>query len=235
MDRQEILKHFTNKLNEMIEANEFWAIYFQDPFSICNEKEIPFPVRFGISRGVYIDDSFPYIIKWQLTGDDQECSHEEYVYNQACGCNLEQYFAEPLYLGVYCRDVNTFSMTDYSEMSNDSYYPKDNEFNATIITMENFGYERASQHISIQLWAYPRAHTYPWAQHDIKSVKISDEICYDVWRRPVAQLFTLILGEEKAFELYKFLEDYEVNDVHELNVMELDGHPIITDYAGVIV
>ena len=235
MERREIFEHFSQLLDNMMRDNEFWKIYFQSPYTLINENDIPYPLRFGISRGVYIDDSFPYIIKWQLTGDDQECSQEEYVYNQACGHHLEQYFAEPTYLGTYYRNVITFSMDDYSEMSNDSYYPKDSEFNSTIITMEEFGYERSSQQISVHLWAYPRAHSYPWQQHDLRSVKVSDEICYDVWRLPVAQLFTLLLGEDKTIELYQFLEENEVNDVHELNVMELDGRPVITDYAGVIV
>ena len=241
MDRQEILTHFTNKLNEMIEANEFWAIYFQDPFSIYNEKEIPFPVRFGVSRGCYVDPDFPYVVKWQLTGDSFECEKEEEIYNIACGEDLEQYFAEPVYIGEYIYSTNTFSIRDYLEEGSDEYYPSEKEFAAIITTMEQFGYERARQHIHLRLWAYPKGSKVDMFSREYSVETRNSAASSQDSHDPLGMYIDIAccwieeIGIKEYNRLNGFLTEWGVNDLHGGNILQINGHLVIIDYAGVLV
>lgn len=241
VEQQKILKHFADKFNEMIDTNEFWAIYFQDPFSIINSQQIPYPICCGISRGSYIDKDFPYVVKWQLTGDSLECEREEEIYNHACYDNVEQYFAESIYLGEYVRCVNTFSAADYHDMSSDEFYPAAEEFAAIMTSMEQFGYERELQHIYLRLWAYPRAEVItrwikPHSEEVYSSAKQSqasdDPLSMDY---NIACCWIDELGLAEYERLNAFLMENDVNDLHGGNIMRRNGQLIIIDYAGVTV
>ena len=234
MNRKEIFTHYTNLIEKMMRENEFWKIYFQDPFCIVNDIEIPwYKVRCGAYRGCLIDDDYPYVVKWQLTGEGDECEKEEYIYNRACEVGLEKYFTEAIFLGTYETSVFTFSSADYSETAVNEKFPNDVELAAILHTMVSFGYEQDTHPIRIRLWAYPKAES-ARTKIAINHIATCDEARHSPLglNLEVGRAWIDEIGLDEYRRLSEFLADYEVDDLHSGNIAMINGHLVIIDYAG---
>ena len=109
-----IFNHFKNILDDLIDESNFFKYYFQAPTSLdedvywedWEECEAIYSnstsIRFGASRGCLIDDTYDYVVKFDLTESDESptCSDEVLIYDAAAQNGLERFFAKPIYLGT---------------------------------------------------------------------------------------------------------------------------------------
>lgn len=243
MIRQRVYSHFKQILDELIENSPFFATYFQDMCSIENihgdDEEVPnnIHINFGATRGCIVDDDYDYVVKFDVAQDafcKSLCERELEIYTRAKTNNMENYFAECVYLGEYTKTIMFYPYINvYRHISINEYGSRFNkEFNANEKQMG----EAIPITFSIPLFAYPKV------KQQLRMNYKNDEISYDIaqdYPSPmteenmgVAVQFIEEYGEEEYLRVSKFLEDEQINDLHYSNVGSLNNHFCFMDYAG---
>lgn len=242
-----IFNHFKNILDELIEESSFFAHYFQNPVSLGEDiiwedweecrtlYENNTSLCFGATRGCMVDDSYDYVVKFDLDeSENGSCVEEVDIYDAAAQNGLERFFAKPIYLGTYTKTFKFFPW--------DSSLPFD-FFDETYFEeklqkmIDEHRIERKEITISIPLYAYPKAerhefHVYEEDQDETyRSVSHSNSPLVER-EAGIGYAFVKQYGEEVFDALTEFLDKHEINDLHTGNVMEIDGELIFTDYCG---
>lgn len=245
MNSREVFAHYITILDNLIDDYNFFRFYFQSPYSLDENivgeyeegylKEENIDIRFGASRGCIIDYNFPYVVKFDLDGEQGACENEVKTYETAKLAGFERYLCEPIYLGDYIR---TFEFYPYTEIvCNNVFF---NNFNENDFTEELYyamdeGLNTKTITICIPLYAYPRAEKYS------AKIDYSHEVKNEVRKShsPLAERSSTIgcafideYGLMAFKEFSDFLEEHKVNDLHSGNIMSLNGHLIITDFSG---
>lgn len=241
-----IFNHFKNILDELIEESSFFAHYFQHPVSLSEdvfqEEECralfdnSTSIRFGVTRGCFIDDTYDYVVKFELLGAQESgsCSDEVLIYDAAAQNGLEKFFAQPIYLGTYTKTFKFFPWNSSLpfDIFDETYFEKKLQE-----MIDENKIEREEITISIPLYAYPKAerHEFRINEEDqdetYRSVSHSNSPLVER-EAGVGYAFVKQYGEEVFDALTEFLNEHEINDLHAGNVMEIDGELIFTDYCG---
>ena len=243
MKPQEIFEHYTAMMDDMLQAHDFWKIYFQAPLPLYNEQEIPFPLFSGATRSCLVDINYPYVVKWDTieSGEECGCEREAALYDAAVNEELDQYFLEPICLGYYERTVVAYDASDfYDERNyNEKYYPNEKEYAEAITCLESEGLWPTRHTIRLKLWAYPRAISAQGLlrkQHSDEAKKAASS--YPRYGRnldmPSIAAWVDEIGVAEFAHLYEFLLDNDINDLHSGNIMQYNSHLVFSDYAGVI-
>lgn len=245
-----IFKHYSRILDDLIDEYNFFRYYFQRPYSIgddiLGEYEAEtfqawcLDIRFGISRGCLIDNSYDYVVKFDFPDEIENacCDDEVYIYNQAKCEGFEKYLAEPIFLGVYTKTINTYSAYDINTSMDDFYGFDEEDFSNKLQSAKNdFGFEREEITIELPLYAYPRAEYYNFPRvSDEDSARLAKSNCEEspLLERSMAVAATFMrqYGEEVFDAFSEFLQTMKINDLHAGNVMKHNGHLILTDYCG---
>ena len=244
-----IFNHFKNILDELIDDSNFFKYYFQYPISLdediywedWEECEAIYSnstsIRFGASRGCLIDDTYDYVVKFDLTNDDEAptCSDEVLIYDAAAQNGLERFFAKPIYLGTYTKKIKFYAWD--SDFEGHDYF--DEEFtNKKLQELgDKYGLRKEEIEIRIPLYAYPKAerhefHVYEKDQDETyRSVSHSNSPLVER-EAGIGYAFVSMYGEEIFDALTEFCDEHNINDLHTSNVMELNGELIFTDYCG---
>ena len=241
MKPQEIFEHYTAMMDEMLQAHDFWKIYFQAPMPLYNERELPFPLFSGATRSCLVDNNYPYVVKWDtLEVGDYGCEREAELYNEAIAQELDEYFLEPIYLGRYERTVVAYDANDfYDERAEDEkYYPTEAEYSDTIMALDNEGLWPKQQTISLELWAYPRAVSASntlQQEHSENARQVATSYPrYGLNLDPPSiAAWVDEIGATRYQQLYDFLIDNDICDIHSGNIMQYKSHLVFSDYAGI--
>ena len=248
MNKHEVFKHFSDILDDMLYHSLFWSTFFQQPCSMDDVygsiDDISFPnnlkIKFGATRGCLIDAYYDYVVKFDVEEDrnGSSCKREAYLYNVAKEQNLNQYFAECVYLGTYTKTIHFY---DYSIIERQlSWYGYDwREFEQDFMANEdNFG-EIHDITISIPLYAYPKAQ--PHVPRGIMGSEDENEYMSKAQKimspmrdsnLMVAIDFIRQYGEDEYHRITDFLYEEDINDLHISNFADINGKYCAIDYAG---
>jgi len=247
MDTQAIFSHYSHVLDNLLENNLWFAMYFQRPSSIediSGEDTICVPaninIRFGVSKGCLIDEDYGWCVKFNLEDWDSYndtyhyCEYEEKIYQKAKKAHINNYFAEAQYIGDYTRVLEFYDYNDIDHnMDWQDYWDEDEFLKELKEVEENMSLKEIE--ICIPLYAYPRAQRH-FYEHDfsekeqarartIKSPLNEKNIC-------VAAEFIRLYGFDEYVKLTHFLEENKINDIHRGNVMDINNNFVIIDYSG---
>lgn len=248
MDRNQIFQHFSNILDNMLQKSLFWDTFLQAPVEMNDAEgsinDTSFPenlhMRFGVSRACLIDDDYDYVIKFDMESDmygDSLCQREVELYDKAKRQNLNNYFTEAVYLGVYRKTINFYPIAIIERYVDWIDYDP-NIFDHDFMEKEEKFGPIESITINLPLYAYPRATTYCYTIFNDEDSSILEEEARSLsspLRKRELQLameFIYLYGMEQYEKLTEFLFDQEINDLHRGNVGCLDGRFIIIDFAG---
>lgn len=248
MNKNEVFAHFSSILNDMLDTSLFFETYWQAPYSSddfygsYDDEALPenLNIKFGATRGCIVDDNYDYVVKFDVETDalGYACEREEYLYNEASRENLNQYFAECVYLGTYTKVIHFY---DYYEISRHmDWYGYDwREFEQKFMANEDDFGDIHDIVISIPLYAYPKAQphcpmgiagTHDDNEYINKAQKIYSPMCNR--NLIVAIDFIRQYGEEEYYRITDFLLRENINDLHQENLGDINGHYILLDYSG---
>lgn len=159
-------------------------------------------------------DKFDYTKKDYGRGWDY-CKEEAQIVQEAKELNLNEYFAETLYLGdvrgypIYAQEKVTV-MTDRYELDEDEDYDSIYDETASLLN----SYEESSD--------------------DSNSYDYNSEYDEDSNVLPLnwSLVFVKKYGADALKSLIEFIQDMGINDIHSDNVGFIDGNPILLDYSG---
>jgi len=248
-----IFNHYKNILDELLSESNFFKYYFQVPTSLCEdicwedwEEECralfdnSTSIRFGATRGCFIDDTYDYVVKFDLpeAQENGSCSDEVLIYDAAVQNDLEKFFAQPIYLGTYTKKIKFYPYSDLYDYFDCPEFFDETFFCKKLQSMiEEYDMEKEEITISIPLYAYPRAerhefHVYEEDQDEIyRSISRSNSPLVER-EAGIGYAFVSLYGEEVFDALTEFCDEHEINDLHTGNVMEVNGELIFTDYCG---
>lgn len=244
-----IFNHFKNILDELIDESNFFKYYFQYPTSLdediywedWEECEAIYSnstsIRFGASRGCLIDDTYDYVVKFDLTNGDEAptCSDEVLIYDAAAQNGLERFFAKPIYLGTYTKKIKFYAWS--YDIENPYCFDEDYIAKSIQELIDNYDTHKEEIEIKIPLYAYPKAerhefHVYEEDQDETyRSVSHSNSPLVER-EAGIGYAFISMYGEDVFDALTEFCDEHNINDLHTGNVMELNGELIFTDYCG---
>ena len=246
-----IFNHYKNILDELLSESNFFKYYFQAPTSL--EEDIywedweeechtlfdnSISIRFGATRGCFIDDTYDYVVKFDLdeAQENGSCSDEILIYDAAAQNGLEKFFAQPIYLGTYTKKIKFYTYSDLYDYFECPEFFDETFFCKKLQSMiEEYNMEKEEITISIPLYAYPRAERYNFGHHsdeEVSSFRATHSDVSPLLERStsVGIAFVKEYGEEVFEKLSEFLLDHKVNDLHSGNVMSYQNHLILTDY-----
>ena len=242
--RDAIFSHFSSILDNLLSQTSFFQRYFQYPVYIydiegSNNGAIPpnIHLHFGVSRGCILDDNFPdWAVKFNLgDADCCNCITEIDHYESATRAHLQQYFAQPMYIGSYERVINTYpyesidSSFDWVDFDED-YFKEQIELN------KDFLGDKEKIYIQVSLYAYPRASSHFYGVRGCDEDKYLHDVIYsspecDI-SSEVATELVRCYGEDEYQRLVNFLVNEGINDIHCGNVGDIAGKFVILDYSG---
>lgn len=248
MNKNEVFAHFSSILNDMLDTSLFFETFWQAPYSSedfygsYDDEALPenLNIKFGATRGCIIDDNYDYVVKFDVESDalGYACEREEYLYNEASRENLNQYFAECVYLGTYTKVIRFY---DYYEISRHMNWYGYNwqEFEQNFMDNEDYFGEIHDITISIPLYAYPKARPHYFmgvagSQDENEYISKAQKIVSPMRDSNLAVAVDFIrqYGEEAYQLVTDFLYANDINDLHCANFADIDGHYVAIDYAG---
>lgn len=248
MNKNEVFAHFSSILNDMLDTSLFFETFWQAPYSSedfygsYDDEALPenLNIKFGATRGCIIDDNYDYVVKFDVESDalGYACEREEYLYNEASRENLNQYFAECVYLGTYTKVIRFY---DYYEISRHMNWYGYNwqEFEQNFMNNEDYFGEIHDITISIPLYAYPKARPHYFmgvagSQDENEYISKAQKIVSPMRDSNLAVAVDFIrqYGEEAYQLVTDFLYANDINDLHCANFADIDGHYVAIDYAG---
>lgn len=243
MNKKEIFAHFSSILDDMLYDSLFFKTFWQAPSDeedMCgsiDDRALPenISINFGATRGCIIDDDYNYVVKFDTNSDlnGPACEREEYLYKAARDNNLEQYFAECIYLGTYVKNILFY---DYNKIERYvRWYGYDwREFEKNFMLNEDKFGDLHNITITIPLYAYPKARQHYYREgtkEDITRAKSITSPMRDS-NLAVAIDFVRYYGVEEYQRISNFMYDEDINDLHLANCGEINGHFCIIDYSG---
>lgn len=241
MNKKLVFEYYSRLLDKLIDEHDYFKYYFQDPttqlFGRFHENGLR--IRCGIFRGCLISNNCDYVVKFPLSETGEECcEREESIYDDALADGLDNFFVEPVYIGLYKKEITYYSSCEIDEYYSDCDY--DEEYYEECLDTFKDDLEQYHTTIRIPLFAYPKAmpfsREYEEASEDIKKyVSSSSSVLRNEGTSDeVAYAFVADYGIEKFEELSLFLQQEEVDDLHRNNIGILNGKTVIIDYAGCI-
>lgn len=248
MEATMIFNHYKNILDELIDEVDFFKNYFQNPFSL--EEDIygeewtnvealytnTTNICFGATRGCIIDNSYDYVVKFDL--DESEygnCDDEIRIYNIAKERDLEKFFLRPRFIGVYERKIHYYNFSDIFDRLDCNYFYEDFPLDVKE-RLKDCDCIKEEILIKIPLYAYPRAERYEYPNVD---KQIQDSYIKTYSNSPLAERSSLVAftiekeyGKDETYRLSDFLYDLGINDLHTGNLMCYHGKPCFSDYCG---
>lgn len=248
MNKHEVFAHFSSILDDMLDNSLFFETFWQAPYSSedfygsIDDESFPenLTMRFGATRGCLIDDNYDYVVKFDVEEDNNgsACEREDYLYQEACKEQLNQYFAECMYLGTYTKTIRFY---DYCNIDrNISWYGYNwQEFEQDFMEKEDYFGDIHDIVISIPLYAYPKAQPHrpmgiAGAHDENEYINKAQKIVSPMRNENliVAIDFIRQYGEEEYHRITDFLLREDVNDLHQSNLGDIDGHYVLLDYSG---
>jgi len=245
MDRT--MQHFISILDQMIENNQFFAFYFQSPFSLEDIEDmhwdynIPRNISFysGVSRGVISDSEWDEVIKFDLDSYYAEvspCAAETTVYQAAVNARLDRCFTRARFIGTYVKTVKAYPVSLFEGCDDENLDLTEEDF---IDKVKELGFDEGDMRevtIRLPLYAYEKANNVGWTCPEYEDEEGEIAHSYDsplVERaEEVAASFVHEYGEELYAELSSFLREWDVNDLHCGNVGWIGKRFVLIDYAG---
>lgn len=249
MNKCEVFNHFSKILDTMLEYSLFWDTYFQNPTGLEENAEgnidnPAFPenlrLRFGITRGCLFDENYNYVVKFDVGTDnygDSPCRREVDIYNAAKLYNLQNYFTEAIYIGIYHKTIQFYDLEKIENRI--AWFDYDPEiFDKNFMEHEDEFGDIIPINISIPLYAYPKATEYRYTMFDKDKESMLEvearSIASPLRKRglQIAMEFIDKYGVNEYERLTNFLYEYEVNDLHRGNIGSINNELVIIDYAG---
>lgn len=241
MDKKAVFAHYSDVINNLIDTNSYWKVFFQNPYALDDnilghvEDDIPNNIDIcgGASRICIIDHDYDYVVKFDYSEDrhGSVCEREEEIYRAAANQGLATYFSEVEYIGEFTRTINFFPFYKVEQVTD--------WFSYDVEAIED-GIERldpeAKRNITIHLnlYAYRRAskpHFADATQEEKETIaSVHSPLSYK--NRAVAETFMYYYGADEYCRFSNFLELENVNDLHCGNVGEIDGNFCLIDYGG---
>lgn len=233
--KAEIFVRYSYILDNLIDRHDFAKYYFQSPFYLdyrFKEEEIGVEITCGATRGCLIDEAYNWVVKFDLDEcGANTCEKENDVYEAAMREGVEKFFAESIYLGTYCREIDFFNNEEFNDYDYQEVCDwEDADFIEEVAAMD----EPHPVIIKLPLYAYPRANSFsPMGILDVGKAR------RELGVSPLTEK-QIVVGYEfaKAYDtddyerLVKFLEKEGVNDLHCGNVGVISGKPVLIDYCG---
>lgn len=231
--KAEIFAHYSRILDDLIDRYNFAKYYFQNPFTLLYDLHSDgLKVCSGATRGCIVENGYNWVVKYDLGECGvNTCEKELSIYKAALEWGIADYFAEPIYLGKYRREIEFYDSWDFDA----DYYEsvcdfEDEQFEKDLSEMD----EPHRVVIELPLYAYPRADSFrPAGILDVNKVR------KELGVSPLTDR-NIVVGYEfaKAYDaneyelLNAFLEEEGVNDLHCGNIGTIAGKPILIDYCG---
>lgn len=256
MNKNEIMKHYSRYLDELIDNSLYFQFYFQAPVSLDVDRDSVFDdledvwndnihLNFGISRGCLVDDEYPYVVKFDVLNSSYDnyfdfCSKEVDFYKDAEKENLSQYFSRASFIGYYHKEITTYNFDEYGDAF--SPYHGNEEFlerlQADIDDRRKAGisYGKEKITISIPLYAYERAEPLNYFsasnEETFRAHSVYKNSPLTMRTDWIGVRFIKEYGEEEYCRLSDFLVKHRINDLHCGNVGKIFGKMVLIDYAG---
>lgn len=234
----EVFKFYSNIIDEMIESDDFFKLFFQRPTSyddnmdgFCARNRAHYEVCFGASRGCIVSDCQDYVVKFDVEEYDYSRVEED-ITEYAFNCGMDKYIAPCTYIGTYHKKIHFYDINDLDGFCCSEYF----DSSELEDIYERSDCEYMDINIAIPLFAYPKAITHP------HYASAPDRSCYDIaskhdspldnQSREIAARFIEEYGEDAYIEFSDFCLEHGINDIHTGNVGTIDGRFVIIDYAG---
>ena len=250
MDKQAVLSHFSDIIDNMIDESLFFSTYFQRPYYIesaiegdDDDRAVPFGlnIHFGATRGCIVDEDYDYVVKFDIDGDsynDAICDRECQIYSAAKARHLEQFFCEGEFLGYYKKTITFY---DYDEIERHiNWYDYDPQwFDEEFAKNEDDFGELVPITICVPLYGYRKAdphwiHDYREGEDSNTYINMAQKIHSPMRERNLAVAIDFIreYGQEAYVALSDFMYEENINDLHCGNVGDINGKMVFIDYSG---
>lgn len=238
---------FTNLLEDLCDYDDALKAYiitknsnFLSELTEDTRDRFQISTAFGISRFAIIPERYNWILKMDVSQDGY-CYKELDYYSKAREIGLEKFFVEPKYEGTFTYTfTENFSKEDFLE----EWY-KDKDINQIFNKLRSSSSEKeVNFNFSIPIIVYRKVEcgvdnfvlpyeaemkNYVETYREQVSSKNSP-LFYT--SKVVAFLFANFYTNDEFDELSKFLEEYNINDLHTGNIGSFNGRVVIIDYAG---
>lgn len=235
-------RHYCEILDELIERNEFFQFYFQDPYALYGTVNaadgyyMPPTVELccGVSRGALISEDCDEIVKFDIEEYSGTCAKEIEIYEDAVGSDVSECFARGYLCGIYEKRIRTWKQYDVCDYVDTMCPEEEFHYACTRYFSEE---DKEEILIRIPLYAYEKANSIGYLSNDIEDEE--EELASSYTNSPlmerdsyIAASFVHEYGEEKYADLSQFLMEEKVNDIHCGNVGWIGKRFVIIDYAG---
>lgn len=224
MNKAEVFRHYSSILDYLIDNYDFCKLYFQNPISLdCELVDEVTSLLCGASRGCLVTDGCDWVVKFDLE-DKCYCEKEVDLYEAAMEEGLENFLAEPVYIGTYFKKIEYYAW-DYDYRDEIEYADSfDKEF--------EYSGEWEEVKIELPLYAYPYAASMRFPYVSLKEVQAIKKSPLTERNQVVGYTFQKNYKEKELDAFINFLEEHKINDLHCGNVGEVGGKPVLIDYAG---
>lgn len=233
MTRKEIFCHYSQILDELIDSSPFYKFYFQSCCTLDEDIIINDHLTLctGISRACIVDSNYDYVIKINFDGL-RACEKEINIYENAQYEHMEQFFARPIPLGTYTKEIYFYSQAELEDTM-DAWYTID-EFKSSFDLIKN-DCTKYPITLHIPLFAYPRANFPNLQRHSANDARIASNSISPLktFSLAIAASFINDYGKDNYEILSDFLYNWNIGDIHLNNVGEINNHICIIDYAGI--
>ena len=244
MNKQAIFNHYAQLIDNLIDNSAFFSIYFQAPFLLDEEihgedyDELPnnFSLHDGATRGCIVDENYDYVVKFDINGNghcDSACEYEEKLFEEARARGLDAYLCEMAYIGTYTKTFTFYTVDDI-----DTYIELPSSYDEEELTALIADYVDAmnltSITISLPLYAYRRAEYYDYSDLDESLISSAQKIESPLREKQIAVATAFI--QNYGFAAYQsfssFAREFNINDIHQGNIGEVDGRFVIIDWGS---
>ena len=248
MNKHEVFAHFASIMDNMLDTSLCFCTYWQQPYSAedfyggVEDEAMPenLSIHFGATRGCIVDEDYDYVVKFDVEEDSygSACEREEEIYALAQREQLDRYFAECIYLGTYTKTIRFYDVEDivrrmnwwgydWQQFEEDFINQEDNfgEIHDVIISVPLYGYPKATRHRPMGMRGDADENEYISKAQKIQSPMRDENLV-------VAIDFIRQYGEVEYYRITDFLFAQDVNDLHQNNLGDINGHYTLIDYSG---
>lgn len=236
MNKKEIFKYFSTIIDELIDMDDFFKYFFQNPYAISDLDFFDDNLHFvtGCARGCLVDKNYPYVVKFNLVDSTSgefynHCEREVDIYTSAMQDSLESCFIESTYVGTYRKKINYYraeDLEDFLPTYQEEYISEiEKYYDEDCLELEEI-------ELIIPLFAYEKAE--PISLESVVSSEVAKTYTSPLneYYNEIAEKIIEDYGEIFFYKLSDFLYAYEVCDIHKGNVMLLNNKIVLSDYAG---
>ena len=208
---RELANEYPTFRDFLVYPNEDNYSFFEDEVFKRADKQLPFLVTHGATKGVVVFDKGEeeYVLKFPFLFDKDYCKMEADNYDLAEQEGLGEFFAKTLSIGLFAEPIGERFIKSHFPI----YVMERADANEDEYDNYSFNYVKSTA-------------------SDLSDEEILNELDDDNLTNTMS-CFKAFYGDVKEiFNLERFILNTGINDLHEENTGFIYGRPVLIDYCG---